>query len=108
MMRQRLAEAFAREDAGAPTSVSPESSSSASSSRAPALSSSARSSVNTVTSSGRARLPRVKNEVGLTGRSSVTVSTGTSPRYSMRRATSAAVGAAIDPVTISPAWVNAL
>jgi hypothetical protein len=53
-------------------------------------------------------LPSVKNEDVAAGRSSVTLSTGTRPRYSMRRATSAAVGAVISPVTISPAWVSAL
>jgi hypothetical protein len=91
-----------------PTSASLDSSSSASSSRAPALSSSARSRANTVTSSGFARLPSVKKDEVAAGRSSVTVSTGTRPRYSIRRATSAAVGAVISPVTISPAWVRAL
>jgi hypothetical protein len=51
----------------------------------------------------------VKNdEAALSARSSVTVSTGTRPRYSMRRATSTAVGAEIEPVTISPACVIAL
>ena len=39
--------------------------------------------------------------------SSVTESIGINPRYSMRRPTSAAVGAAIDPLTISPTWLRA-
>ena len=40
-------------------------------------------------------------------RLSSVVSIGSSLRYSMRRATSAAVGAEIVPFTISPAWVRA-
>ena len=39
--------------------------------------------------------------------SSVTLSIGTRPRYSMRWATSAAVGAEIEPLTSSPPWVSA-
>ena len=38
---------------------------------------------------------------------SATDSIGTRPRYSMRRATSAAVGAEIDPLTTSPFCVSA-
>jgi hypothetical protein len=74
--------------------------------RAPALSKSARSRVKTVTSSGFARVnsARLKRAAD---RSSVTASMGTRPRYSMRCATSAAVGAEIDPLTISPLWVSA-
>ncbi len=74
--------------------------------RAPAFSSSARSSVKTVTSSAFG-CPSEKLKRGPADRSSATVSIGTRPRYSMRRATSAAVGAEIDPLTISPPWVSA-
>jgi hypothetical protein len=104
-----LERTFATTGRRPPTSVSLASNSRPSSSRAPAFSSSDRSSVNTVTSSVFARLVNVKNVAAApAARSSVTVSTGTRPRYSMRRATSAAVGAAIEPVTISPACVIAL
>src|SRR5271165_7397866 len=62
-----------------------------------------------VTSSGRGRENRTKPSPRLTAASlsSVTESIGISPRYSMRRPTSAAVGAAIDPLTTSPTWLKA-
>src|SRR5262245_12450633 len=91
-----------------PMSISVASSSSASSSLAPAFSRSARSRVKIVTASERARCPNFKlNSDVLGARSSTTVSMGTSRRYSIRRATSAEVGADINPLTTSPLWVNA-
>ena len=118
MVRNGFAETLARQNAGthfadnrpqpADVDIRRQAISSASSSRAPALRSSARSRVKTVTSSGRGRRPkaRLKRESAPV-RSSVTVSIGTRPRYSMRCATSAADGAEIDPVTTSPACVRA-
>jgi hypothetical protein len=66
------------------------------------------SRVKMVTSSARGLLnsASVTRETDATP-SSDTVSIGTSPRYSMRRATSDAVGADSDPFTSSPLWVMA-
>src|SRR5690348_13023099 len=82
--------------------------SSASSMRAPAFNSSARSRVKTVTSSalGCENIDSDKR-APTRSRAAETVSIGTRPRYSMRLATSAAVGAEIEPLTNSPLWVSA-
>ncbi len=76
--------------------------------RAPVCKRSARSPVKIVTSSGRGRDRILKSQrVPGLAPSSRTVSIGMRPRYSTRSATSAAVEAAIDPLTTSPLGVRA-
>ena len=100
---------FVAVDRMRPISESAASNSSASLILAPVRSKRARSPVKMVTSSGRGRENSAKSSRRLIGASlsSVTESMGISPRYSMRRPTSAAVGAAIDPLTTSPTWLRA-
>ena len=93
-----------------PISASVASNSKASFIWVPVRSNKARSPVKTVTSSGRgAERDEKKAFLCLTSGpfSSLTESMGIKPRYSMRRPTSAAFGAAIEPLTTSPIGVRA-
>jgi hypothetical protein len=95
---------FVAVDRMRPMSGSAASNSSASLILTPVRSSKARSPVKMVTSSerGRENTPKPSPRLTSASLSSVTESIGISPRYSMRRPTSAAVGAAIEPLTTSP------
>ena len=92
-----------------PKSGSLASSSNASSMRAPVRSSSAKSPLKIVTSSGLGLETKEKNwlDAGLASRFSLGASIGISLRYSMRICASRALAATSEPLTTSPTCVSA-